>query len=79
MVAGLQFLCRTVKERNGGRRLPEGGMPMLNRGVIGDHCGLLAMAIVQYFAQVVAGDLTSVSGARPQSSKTRRSALAMLH
>lgn len=62
----------------GGRRLPEGGMPVLDREVIGDHGGLLAMAIVQYFAQVVAGDLTSVSGARPQSSKTRRSALAML-
>ena len=72
MVAGLQFLCRKVKGRNGGRRLPDGGMPVLDREVIGDHGGLPAMAIVQYFAQVVAGDLTSVSGARPQALKNLR-------
>lgn len=42
MVAGLQFLCRTVKDRNGRRRLPEGGMPVLDWEMIGDHGGLLA-------------------------------------
>ena len=44
-----------VKDRVSERRLPDGGMPVLDRELTGDHGRPPAMAIVQHFEQIAAG------------------------
>ena len=76
-VEGVGVVDEPIEDGIGQGGIVEVGVPVVHGELAGDHGGSAVVAVVEEFQQVAAAARRS-SGARPQSSRIRRSVLAIV-